>query len=57
VVTTFVLIFTCKGQRGIEIANRLSAEGRYVIGWDLEWAMDFKANRNQVNLNQKKGLF
>lgn len=35
------------GQRGIEIANRLSAEGRYVIGWDLEWAMDFKANRNQ----------
>ncbi len=41
------------GQRGIEISNKLSAEGRYVIGWDLEWAMDFSQNkdRNQVTTN------
>jgi len=39
--------FTFTGQRGIEIANRLSSEGRYVIGWDLEWAMEFNTNRYQ----------
>ena len=34
------------GANGLKIANALERKGEHVIGWDLEWNMNFKINRS-----------
>ena len=33
------------GSNGLKIANALEQQGAHVIGWDLEWNMNFNVNR------------
>ena len=33
------------GLNGLKIANALEQQGAHVIGWDLEWNMNFNVNR------------
>ena len=33
------------GQKGIEISNRLEELGKSVIGWDMEWPVNWNTNR------------
>jgi len=37
------------GQIGIQIADALAAEGKFVIGWDQEWNINWGANRPQYS--------
>ena len=35
------------GSNGLKIANALEQQGAHVIGWDLEWNMNFAGGINR----------
>ena len=40
------------GSNGLKIANALEQQGAHVIGWDLEWNMNFNVNRCKVSVQR-----
>ena len=44
----FTQVPASSGSKGIKISNMLQAAGKSVIGWDMEWPVNWSTNRLKI---------